>query len=118
MFLVGAAGPGFGLGTARASSIGWVSTILVLWGYSNRARGTRKAEAADPEAPTAVIEGMPEQVDPEASRAAWDRLIKKMYEAGPWICPHCGGSDAVPAVIGERLFTKQILHHLALWTSP
>jgi len=38
--------------------------------YSNRARGTRKAEMADAETPTAVIERIPEQVDPEVSRAA------------------------------------------------
>jgi hypothetical protein len=38
--------------------------------YSNRARGTRKAEIADPEPVESVIEEIPEQVDPEASRAA------------------------------------------------
>ena len=43
----------------------------------NRVRGTRKAERAGAETPAAVIEGIPEQIDPEVSRAAWARLIKK-----------------------------------------
>jgi hypothetical protein len=71
--------------------------------YSNRARGMRKAEMADAERPEAVIEGIAEQVDPEvsrAARAAWARLIKKVYEADPLICPHSGG---------EMRFTSHIL---------
>jgi len=47
--------------------------------YSNRGRGMRKVEMADPEAPDSVIEGILEQVDPKVSRAArvaWARLIK------------------------------------------
>jgi len=39
----------------------------------------------------AVIEGVPEQVDPKVLRAAWARLIKQVYEAGPLVCPRCGG---------------------------
>jgi hypothetical protein len=52
--------------------------------YSNRARGTRKAERADAQTPDAVIEGTPDQVDPElsrAARAAWARLINR-FAAG------------------------------------
>jgi len=37
--------------------------------YSNRARGRRKAEVADAETPATVDDGIPEQVDPEASGA-------------------------------------------------
>jgi len=39
----------------------------------------------------AVIEGVPEQVDPKVLRAAWARLIKQVYEADPLVCPRCGG---------------------------
>jgi len=56
----------------------------------NRARGVRKAELADAETPP-LSEGAPGQVDPEASRAAraaWARLITKVYEADPSVCPH------------------------------
>jgi hypothetical protein len=58
--------------------------------YSNRARGKRNAEMADPAMPAPLDKGIPEQVDPEASRAAraaWARLIKKVYEADPLVCP-------------------------------
>jgi len=85
--------------------------------YSNRARGMRKAEMEDAETPDAVIEGIPEQVDPEvsrAARAAWARLIKKLYEADPLICPHCGGEMRFLSVIEEPLVIEHILRHLRL----
>ena len=47
--------------------------------YSNRARGICATATAEPEMPALVVEGMPEQVDREAThaaRAAWARLIK------------------------------------------
>jgi len=86
--------------------------------YSNRARGARKAEVADTEPVASVIEGVPEQVDPEvsrAARAAWARLIKKVYEADPLICPHCGGEMRFLAVIEEPEVIEHILRHLRLW---
>jgi len=55
------------------------------------------AEMADTETPAAVIERMPEKVDPEASRAAraaWARLIKKVYEADPCSVPTVAGRCA------------------------
>jgi hypothetical protein len=85
--------------------------------YSNRARGRRKAEVADTETP-ALPEGVPEQVDPEATRAAraaWARLIKKVYEADPLVCPHCGGEMRFLAVIEAPLVIERILRHLGLW---
>jgi hypothetical protein len=85
--------------------------------YSNRARGKRKAEMADTE--MAVLrEGAPEHVDPEvsrAARAAWARLIKKVYEADPLVCPHCGGEMRFLAVIEAPLVIERILRHLGLW---
>ncbi len=85
--------------------------------YSNRDRGTRKAEMTDAETPP-LPEGTPEQVDPEASRAArtaWARLIKKVYEADPLVCPHCGGEMSFLSVIEEPLVIERILRHLGLW---
>jgi len=86
--------------------------------YSNRARGKRKAEMADAETPARVDDGTPEQVDPEASRAAraaWARLIKKVYESDPLVCPHCGGEMRFLAVIEAPPVIERILRHLGLW---
>jgi len=86
--------------------------------YSNRVRGRRKAEIADAEMPPPLPEGEPEQVGPEASRAAraaWARLIKKVYEADPLVCPHCGGDMRFLSVIEEPLVIERILRHLGLW---
>ncbi len=88
--------------------------------YSNRTRGMRNAVLAEsePETLAPVVEGTPEQVDPEvarAARAAWARLIKQVYEADPLICPHCGGEMRFLSVIEEPLVIEGILCHLGLW---
>jgi hypothetical protein len=94
----------------------WGEHLVRYYGwYSNRARGTRKAGKADPEAPDSVIEGVPEQVDPEisrAARAAWARLIKTVYEADPLRCPHFGGEMRVLSVIKEAAVIERILRHM------
>jgi hypothetical protein len=47
--------------------------------------------------------------------AAWARLIKKVYEADPLVCPHCGGEMRFLAVIEAPLVIERILRHLGLW---
>ncbi len=37
----------------------------------------------------------------KAARSTWARLIKKVYEVDPLICPHCGGQMRFLAVIEE-----------------
>ena len=57
------------------------------------------------------------KAEPEASRAArtaWARLIKKVYEADPLACPHCGGEMCFLSVFEEPLVIERILRHLGL----
>jgi hypothetical protein len=42
-------------------------------------------------------------------------LIKKVYEADPLICPHCGGEMRFLAVIEAPIVIERILRHLGLW---
>ena len=45
-------------------------------------------------------------------RAAWARLIAKVYEVDPMICPRCGSPMKVLAVITDSRELAKILRHL------
>ena len=70
--------------------------------YSNRARGERvkvlKAQEPATKSPT-----QPERVSECATRAkaAWARLIRKVYEADPLECPQDGGG-ALSSLLARR----------------
>ena len=68
--------------------------------YSSRSRGARAAKGA----PAATISsGATEALSEFASRAkaAWGRLIRKVYEADPLECPKCKGPMRVIALIED-----------------
>ena len=46
------------------------------------------------------------------SRAAWARLIKKVYEADPLICPRCHKPMKIIAVITDPAQVLKIRRHL------
>ena len=59
-----------------------------------------------------------EPADPEFSRAAkaaWARLIQKVYEVDPMRCLRCGTEMRVLALIEDELVIEKILKHLHLW---
>jgi len=64
------------------------------------------------------IAGMPKD------RSAWGiaciersekRLIRKIYEVDPLLCPRCLHSVKIVAFIGEDFAIQKILMHLGLW---
>ncbi len=97
--------------------------------YSSRARGTWSRQPhlvrLAPEGwkrdhlpqPSLRI-GPPEESKPELpvsakqSRAAWARLIKKIYEADPLRCPRCHKPMKIIAVITDPAQVLKILRHL------
>ena len=80
--------------------------------YSNAARGKRrKQEAADSPAPK-INEPLASKKE---FRRNWARLIQKIYEVDPLLCPKCGGAMRVIAFIEERAVIEKILKHLGLW---
>ena len=78
--------------------------------YSNVARGNRKTNDQD--------ELIPYILEPDKSskerRKNWSRLIQKIYEADPLICPKCSGEMKVISVIEDEEVIKKILRHLGL----
>ena len=56
--------------------------------YSNRVSGERAKKAqGDASAPAGALEPVTEYA--ARAKAAWARLIRKVYEAGPLECPRC-----------------------------
>jgi hypothetical protein len=79
--------------------------------YSNKSRGLRKKADADNQLPTII----PGEMSPKEFRQNWARLIKKIYEVAPLVCPKCQGAMRVISVIEDPLIIKKILKHLGLW---
>ena len=53
-----------------------------------------------------------------ARRRSWARLIKKVYEASPLVCPRCSGPLKIVSLIGDVPVIEKILRHLKLWDRP
>ncbi len=81
--------------------------------YSSRYRGKHPGQTKA-STPAAVTEEE-HSVISQAARAAWARLIYRVYEADPLICPRCQSEMRVIAVIHDGSVIRQILEHLKLW---
>ncbi len=79
--------------------------------YSNVARGKRKRLKADQKIPC-VLEP---ELTGKIFRRNWARLIQRIYEIDPLICPKCSGDMRVIAFIEDPGVIKKILKHLNLW---
>ena len=82
--------------------------------YSNRVRGERaKKEQSGVECCAAAVEPMTEYA--LRAKAAWARLIRKVYEADPLECPKCKGPMRIIALIDDPGVVRRILEHLGRW---
>ena len=84
--------------------------------YSNRARGER-TKVLKAQAPVTKPPPQPEGVSEFATRAkaAWARLIRKVYEADPLECPKCKAPMRVIALFDDPHVVRRILEHLGRW---
>ena len=84
--------------------------------YSNRARGERAKQACLPAGVSLASPGEEPATEFAArARAAWARLIRKVYEADPLECPRCKGPMRVIALIEDPGVIQCILEHLGSW---
>jgi hypothetical protein len=51
----------------------------------------------------------------QAANAAWAKLIRKVYEVDPLLCPKCGTQMRVIALLEEPAVIERILSWLGLW---
>lgn len=78
--------------------------------YSSRTRGAEH-ELPDSEETEAEVSAPARQ----AAKAAWAKLIRKVYEVDPLECPKCGAQMRVIALIEDPAVIERILTWLGLW---
>ena len=65
------------------------------------------------------MESIPTVLEPvlssEAFRRNWARLIQRVYEVSPLVCPRCKQEMRVVAVIDNAEVIRRILERLGLW---
>jgi hypothetical protein len=81
----------------------------------NSQMGTSNPEDFEPFANTDFSEDSP---DARAYKKAWARLLSKVYEIDPMVCPKCGSEMKVIAIIQEPDEIKRILRHLVKQGRP
>ena len=79
--------------------------------YSNVSRGKRKETGTDDAIPC-ILEPV-ENV--RALRKSWARLIQKIYQVDPLVCPKCQGVMRIISFIEDQQVIRDILQHLGLW---
>ena len=86
--------------------------FILLWRsyYSNKSRGLRKKAGTDDQVP-ALIDS---DISSKAFRKNWARLIQKIYNVDPLLCPKCSGAMRIIAFIEDEQLVKKILQHLNL----
>ena len=93
-------------------------TIRFVGAYSARSRGKRwalEAKALPEDSPYSPLPAL--IVEPPSKRAvskSWARLIKKIYEVDPLICPKCGSTMKIKAFITQPAEVARIMANLQL----
>jgi hypothetical protein len=86
--------------------------MVRYYGYfSNKFRGLRKKAGTDDHVP-ALIDS---DISRKAFRKNWARLIQKIYNVDPLLCPKCLGSMKIISFIEDEQIIRKILKHLGLW---
>ncbi|MBA7582191.1 hypothetical protein ES708_24111 [subsurface metagenome] len=84
-------------------------TVRYLGYYSNATRGRLKKEEGETEW------HITEDEYPKKINRSWARLIMKIYEVDPLICPRCGGDMRIIAFIEDCKVVKKILDYLGIF---
>ena len=77
--------------------------------YSNVTRGRLKKEDSQPE--YHIIE----DDSPGGLNKSWARLIQKIYEVDPLVCPKCQGEMKIIAFIEDYKVVKKILDYVGIY---
>ena len=86
-------------------------TVRYCGHYSNKSRGMRKKAGMDDTIPAVI----PNKTSSKESRQNWARLVQKIYEVDPLLCPKCQGTMKIISFIEELDLIEKILCHLDLW---
>ena len=86
-------------------------TVRYYGYFSNKSRGMRKKAETDNTIPTIIQNKM----SSKEARQNWARLIQKIYEVDPLVCPKCQGQMKIISFIEDFDIIEKILQHLGLW---
>jgi hypothetical protein len=84
---------------------------------SGRPSPSASAPEAEPQPPSQHDSGGAQDFS-RGRRRSWARLIRKVYEADPLVCPRCCGPLKIISLIGDAPVIEKILRHLKLWDRP
>ena len=85
-------------------------TVRYYGFFLNKSRGMRKKADADDVIPTM----MPNELSSCEAKQNWARLIQKIYEVDPLVCPKCQGQMKIISIIDDFEIIDKILKHLNL----
>ena len=96
--------------------------------YSSRSKGKARVDGSldkfgfgmkRPDDPAAGASSEPvETISRQQAKSAWARMIQKVYEVDPLVCPRCGEKMRVLAAITDRQEIQRILEHLRRNKAP
>lgn len=86
-------------------------TVRYYGYFSNKSRGMRKKAETDNTIPTI----MQNRMSSKEARQNWARLIQKIYEVDPLVCPKCQGQMKLISFVENLDVIEKILRHLGLW---
>jgi hypothetical protein len=98
--------------------------LVRYYGAWSNARRVSAGAAASAPAPAAEAPALRRDDSNNAEefargrRRSWARLIKRVYEADPLVCPRCSGPLKIISLIGNGPVLEKILRHLKLWHRP
>jgi len=101
----------YGLYSARTKGR-WSQMPYVAARAPARWRESHAPEASAPDDPGFESLNDGEEVTVDARKRAWARLLAKVYEIDPLVCPKCGWEMRVIAVIQDPVDIRDILAHL------
>jgi len=79
--------------------------------YSNKSRGLRKKADTDDNIPNIIDT----DISKKAFRKNWARLIQKIYNVNPLLCPKCQAEMKIISFIEDDSLIRKILEHLEIW---
>ncbi len=86
--------------------------VLKIFVRTEVAPKSGRESAVDVNAGASSRAARDEARDARALRRSWARLIKRIYEIDPLVCPNCGAEMKVVAFITEHEVVDKILRHL------
>ena len=86
----------------------------VLWLLLQQTRGMRKKEENNDNARSELVT-VKSDISRKKFRKNWARLIRKIYNVDPLLCPKCSNEMWIISFIEDDATIKKILMHLGLW---